>query len=126
MTFILDASAVLAVLLDETGAEVVAPLVRGSELLLVNHCEVLSKIAKEGGDWRRVDAVLLRFGIDIVPFTHEHSLEAARLRPLTKAIGLSLGDRSCLAHGSLTKLPILTADKRMAQADVGLDIRMIR
>lgn len=126
MIFLLDASAVLALVMRERGAEAVAEVARESQLLIVNHCEVLSKIAKEGGDHRRTHDVIVKAGIEIVPFSAEHSIEAARLRPLTIGLGLSLGDRACLAHGRLAKLPILTGDRRMAEADVGLDIRMIR
>jgi len=128
MTFVLDASATLALLLDEAGADVVGASARDSQLLIVNHCEVLSKIAQEGGDWAGADAILNRFGIRVVEFTQEHSLEAARLRPLTRELGLSLGDRACLAHGRFSGLPILTSDRRMAEAAAGLgiDIRMIR
>lgn len=126
MNFILDASAMLALVMRENGAALVAEVTRESELLIVNHCEVLSKIAKEGGDYQRTHDLIVRLGIEIVPFSLDHSIEAARLRPLTIGLGLSLGDRACLAHGRLRALPILTSDHRMAEANIGLDIRMIR
>ena len=58
--------------------------------------------------------------------TKRCSMEIGRLRPLTAHLGLSLGDRACPAQGYFSEMPILTANRRMAEADVGLDIRMIR
>lgn len=69
---------------------------------------------------------VLNYGTRIVPFREEHAFEAARLRPLTKHLGLSLGDRACLSHGRYSGLSILTADTDMAKAEFGLDVRMIR
>ncbi|MEG3179147.1 type II toxin-antitoxin system VapC family toxin [Sphingomonas sp. LT1P40] len=126
MIFVLDTSAILALLLDEPGTAMVAEVVRGSELSAVNHCEVMSKIAENGADRDETHQILLDYGIRIRAFREEHALEAARLRPLTSHLGLSLGDRACLAQGHFSDRPILTADRRMAEADVGLDIRMIR
>lgn len=123
---VLDSSALLAVLLDEAGADIVGPVMRGSEMSIVNVCEVLSKAAGAGGDVAVTRDIISSYGIRIRPFLETHADRAARLRPLTAHLGLSLGDRACLAQGMTSTLPVLTADRRMAQADVGLDIRLIR
>jgi len=124
--FVLDASALLALLLEETGAEQVAAAIRGSEISIVNLCEVVTKLAESGADPDAVYGIAVSYGVRVQAFREVHALEVARLRPITKSLGLSLGDRTCLAQGRLSELPILTADTRMAAADIGLDIRMIR
>lgn len=123
---VLDSSALLALLLDEPGATAVEPVVRGAEVSIVNLCEVLTKAAEAGGNVEATNAILLSYGINIMAFHEAHAIEAARLRPLTIHLGLSLGDRACLAQGHISALPILTADRQMAKADIGIDIRLIR
>jgi PIN domain nuclease of toxin-antitoxin system len=124
--FVLDSSAILALLLEEPGAEVVEPVIRTSQLSIVNLCEVMTKTVESGGDPERVEAIITSYGVRIRAFREAHALKTATLRPLTQHLGLSLGDRACLAQGYFSNLPILTSDRRLAQADVGLDIRMIR
>lgn len=123
---VLDSSAVLALLLDERGTDVVAPLTQGAELSIVNMCEVLTRFAAGGIDPDAIYPIVMSYDIRISAFREAHAIEAARLRPVTARLGLSLGGRACLALARLSGKPILTADRRMAQADVGLDIRMIR
>lgn len=123
---VLDSSAILALLLAEPGAEMVEPVIRGAEVSIVNFCEVLTKTAEAGGDIQATDAILISYGIRISAFREAHAIEAARLRPLTMDLGLSLGDRACLTQGLMSALPVLTADRQMAKADIGIDIRLIR
>jgi len=124
--FVLDSSAVLALLLDEEGAQIVSPITRESQMSIVNLCEVLTKTADGGGDLDATNAIILSWGIRIRSFREGHALEVARLRPLTAHLGLSLGDRACLAQGAFSVMPVLTSDRRMAQADVGVAIQLIR
>lgn len=124
--FVLDSSAVLALLLGEKGAAVVADVIRGADVSIVNLCEVLTKTAEAGGDITATDAILQSYGINVRAFGDAHAKEAARLRPLTAQLGLSLGDRACLAQGLISSLPVLTTDRQMAKADIGVDVRLIR
>jgi PIN domain nuclease of toxin-antitoxin system len=123
---VLDASAVLALILDETGADKVEAHLDGAVVSAVNLAEVGAKMLERGSSLEAVDAELRAAGIEVVPFDEAHALEAARLRPLTRAWGLSLGDRACLALGGLTGCPVLTTDREWAQAGLPLDIRLIR
>lgn len=126
MSVVVDSSAVLALLLGEPGADAVAELIRDAEMSIVNLCEVMTKTVEAGGDAAEVNEIMLSYGTRIRAFREAHAIEAARLRPLTMHLGLSLGDRACLAQGTLSDLPILTADRRMAEAQVELEIRLIR
>jgi ribonuclease VapC len=129
----LDASAVLALLNDEEGSEVVSGAVAdGAAISVVNLAEVLSKVAERGGDPAAAAAELRKAegskrALTIEPLTAADCIALARLRPTTKQRGLSLADRACLALADRLGVPALTADE--AWEDVpGLDIevRLIR
>jgi ribonuclease VapC len=130
--FVLDASALLAYLLRETGGEVVrAELSLGAVINSVNYAEVLSRLADAGQEPEIVDRRLRGRGLAgdllrVVPLNEDDSVTTAQLRSLTRAHGLSLGDRACLATGLRLGLPVLTADRSWANLDVGVTIRLIR
>jgi ribonuclease VapC len=129
---ILDASAMLAYLRDESGADVVADAVAtGAAISTVNLGEVLSRVADRGADPARVtrqmtDRGLLNGAIAVEPFTTADAIEIARLRPLTRDLGLSLGDRACLALARRLDAPVLTADLAWSKLDLPLELRQIR
>ncbi len=129
---VLDASALLAYLQDETGAEVVADAIAlGVAISTVNLAEVFSRVADRGADPARLqqqmaDQGLLGGAIVVEPLTTADAVETARLRPLTRTSGLSLGDRACLALATRCNAPVLTADTAWAGLDLPLDIRQIR
>lgn len=129
---VLDASALLAYLRDEPGADVVADAVAGGAAIsTVNLGEVLSRVADRGADPARVarqmtDRGLLDGTIMVEPFTSADAVEVGRLRPLTRAHGLSLGDRACLALARRLGRPAVTADTAWSQLDLDLDLRQIR
>src|SRR5262245_33775133 len=94
---VLDASALLALLRDERGADRVAEaILPGAVISSVNWTEVLTRLIDLGGDPDEITgAGVLGAGlgtIRIVPFDEQQAREAARLRSRTKSLGLSLGD----------------------------------
>lgn len=123
---VLDASALLAVLNREPGADLVMAEMRAAEVSIVNVCEVLSKAAENGVDPDDTQSILKTFRFRTRAFREGHALAVAKLRPLTRHLGLSFGDRACLVQADFSKMPILTSDRRMANADLGIDIRLIR
>lgn len=62
----------------------------------------------------------------IFPLDEPQAQEAARLRLLTRAAGLSLADRACLALAKSLSLPVLTADRAWAALQVGVVVEVIR
>lgn len=128
---VLDASALLAYLNDEPGADVVEKaLAAGSAIGTVNWAEVLSKAMETGIAPETLATELEKRGIlgntlDVLPLTIEDSMEIARLRPLTKSFGLSRGDKACLALGKRLRIPILTADRIWAEVP-GVHVTVIR
>jgi len=132
VTAVLDASALLALLKGEPGAERVAEaLEQGAYLSAVNLAEVLSKLADWGEDPAEAQARMAQVGllgatVEVLPFTGEDALEVARLRALTRAYGLSFGDRACLALARRLGLPALTAERAWAELDLGIPVEVLR
>lgn len=128
----LDASALLAVLRKEDGATVVTEAIaHGAAISVVNWAEVLSTLAIEGADPDEAAAVLRRAegsrrALSVEPLTAADCIEVARLRPITKAQGLSLADRACLTLAARLGVPALTADRVWAEAEAGVEVRVIR
>jgi ribonuclease VapC len=131
-TAVLDASALLAYLQGEPGADYVATsLTQGTAMSAVNWAEVLSKLLERGKMPQAVTAQLRDLGllgqaIQIYPVDEALALIIAELLPHTLAIGLSLGDRACLALALTLNLPALTADKAWSNFDAGVLVQLIR
>ncbi|MDO8185232.1 type II toxin-antitoxin system VapC family toxin [Conexibacter sp. JD483] len=129
---VLDASALLAYLHEEPGAEVVADAIaNGTTISAVNLAEALSTIARSGldpaqlaDDFRRDG--LLDGAIEVEPLTDVDAIEIGRLRPLTLDAGLSLGDRACLALARRLDATALTADRAWEHVAVDVELRQIR
>lgn len=129
---VLDASALLAYLHEEPGAETVADAIaEGTTIGAVNLAEVLTAVARHGldpaqlaDDFRRDG--LLDGAIEVAPLTPEDAVEVGRLRPLTLGAGLSLGDRACLALARRLDATALTADRAWEPAAVRVELRQIR
>jgi PIN domain nuclease of toxin-antitoxin system len=80
----------------------------------------------EGVTPDEVMARLGSIGLEIEPFDDRDASLVGLLRPMTKALGLSLADRACLALGMRLELPVLTADRALMKARVGVAVRAIR
>ena len=98
----------------------------GAAISAVNLAEVAGKLKARGKDPERIVRRLLAMGLEVLPFTLEEALEAGALDPLTRPLGLSLGDRACLAAGRVRGLAVLTADRTWAGVDLGVPVEVIR
>lgn len=128
MRYVLDASAVLAVILEEAGASVVADaLGSGAAMSAVNVAEVAARLHQDGWSEPEVALVFSEFGIDVLPFDAEIALLSGSYRVSTRNLGLGLGDRACLATGRREECPVLTADRAWSQLQLdGVEVRCIR
>ncbi len=124
----LDASALLALLLGEPGAETVKASLDGALLCTVNLAEIVSHYAKLGALRDDIETMLRPLPIRVVPVDAALSYEAGMLRPLTLAGGLSLGDRYCLALAKREGIPAVTAERRWPDIAVaaGVMVNLIR
>jgi PIN domain nuclease of toxin-antitoxin system len=129
-TFVLDASAVLAFLNGEPGQDVVADALQSAHCVVTaaNQAEIIAKALDRGHSMEGIQAILAELAYDVVDTTAADGTLAGQLRVHTRAAGLSLGDRLCLASAIRLNATVLTADRPwLALAEVlGLDIRGIR
>lgn len=111
---VLDASAVLAWLQDEEGADVVDRLLTGGQTTIstANWSEIAQKVIAAGGSWLVASALLDSYDVDVAPVSREDGEHAAML--WRRGDGLSLGDRLCLALGSRLGVDVITADRAWA------------
>ena len=124
----LDASALLAMLLDESGGDKVRAALAGSAMTTVTLAEVAGYYARNGVAERDIHLLLDSLEIERVVFDEALAYGAAMLLPPTKAAGLSLGDRACLALARRMGVKALTADRawqRLARP-LGIAIEVIR
>jgi len=124
---VLDASAMLAVLRGEPGSEKLpVEMLRNAVGSAVNVAEVQTKLVGRGEDADEAwEDVMSAIG-GVVPFTADQARIAGSLVKQTRALGLSLGDRACLALGMALKAPIYTADRSWKGLNLGIRIHVIR
>lgn len=122
----LDASALLAFLLREPGHERVRELLDEGCMSTVNFAEVLGRFAREGQDVVLIAERILRAPVELVPFSIEQAGIAAALVADTRAEGLSLGDRACLALARERGIRAVTADGAWRRLNLNIDIEIIR
>lgn len=132
MMSVLDASALLAWLQGENGADVVdEALKQGAVIHVVNWAEVLTRLASRGLPAAEATRQLTERGIlgqllMVDPGTVGDAEVAADLFGATRGAGLSLGDRYCLALAQRIGVLALTADQQWASVNVGVTIQVIR
>jgi PIN domain nuclease of toxin-antitoxin system len=124
---VLDASAILAVLNDEPGAgQLTDDLLAEAVASTVNLAEVQKKLVECGvdpeGAWKRILVVVSA----AVPFTAEQARIAGDLVLQTEPAGLSLGDRACLALGTVMKAPVYTTDRVWKKLNLGIAVHIVR
>jgi PIN domain nuclease of toxin-antitoxin system len=124
MNVILDASALLAWLQNEPGAEVVETVLEDAAMSSLNWSEVLQKFLSRGVDITGLYDDLAALGLTILPFDINDAEQAAKL--WAPGSGFSLADRACLALGIRHGVPVWTADRVWAQATTGASVQVIR
>ena len=124
---VFDASAILALLLQEPGAEKLTDEIRINAVAsTVNLAEVQSKLVKKGVPPERAWVNTLSAVTAAEPFTSEQAKTAGSLIVQTEKLGLSLGDRSCLALAIALKAPVYTTEQLWKNLKVGVPIHVIR
>lgn len=125
---ILDASAMLALLFDEPGAEVVRQHLEEGQAVIgsVNLAEVTARLLDRGLSEAEADDACQACRLGVLPFTHEQALLSGKLRPSTRSLGLSLGDRCCLALALTHPGATVATSDRAWKSLQRFDVRLIR
>ncbi len=127
MRFVLDASALHALLRAEPGSErVEQALVGGAGMVSVNYAEVVGKLCDAGYDEAEARASLIGLQLEIAPLDEGLAFDAGWLRSVAGRRGLSLGDRACLALGLRLGIPVLTTDRAWRGAVAGVEVVCLR
>ena len=126
MTVVLDASALLAYLRQEPGADVVDGLLSDARMASVNWAEVVQKALSAGVEVQGMREELQALGMQVEPFLASDGDRAGQLWSLTRQQGLSLGDRACLSLGLRLGLRVVTCDRAWAELPLELEIQVLR
>lgn len=122
---VLDASALLALLNAEAGSDEVAASLPGARISAVNVAEVVGKLAEAGAPEEEILEILEGLGLEIRAAGLQEAMRAGLMRPETRSLGLSLGDRFCLALGRELGAPVLTADRSWVGVP-GVAVKVLR
>lgn len=123
---VLDSSALMAALEDESGADQVIGVLHGATISAVNLSEVVAKFQDSGREESAIREALARVPLVVAPFDEDHAYRAGLLRSATRAAGLSFGDRACLSLARSLNLPAYTADRAWAGLDLDVRVVLIR
>ncbi len=124
---ILDASALLAWVQNETGGDRVEMVLPRSSISTVNWSEVVQKLMRHDSGAADIRFGLEDMGMKIIPFSVEQAEICASLWLPSMSLGLSLADRVCLQLGMTTEKTVLTADRTWSNLDIpGINVEQIR
>jgi PIN domain nuclease of toxin-antitoxin system len=126
VTVVLDSSALLAIGFGEPGAERVRAAMAEAVISAVNASEIIARLIDRGVPGDEAVLSLREFEVPVRPFDQEQARDAGLLRAATRTLGLSLGDRACLALARAEGATVLTADRTWAGLDLGVTIEVIR
>lgn len=129
MRAVIDASALLAHLLDEPGKDGVLEALRAESVMsTVNFAEVLGRLVRGGAEEALLRELTAELPVEFVQPDEEIAIRAALMLPLARRAGLSLADRMCLATGQVMGLPVVTADRVWAEvaAEIGVELVVVR
>lgn len=123
---VLDASALLAVMLGERGADAILEILPGAVIGAVNLAEVVAKLQERGVPDAQIDGDIAELDLPVIPFDAAQAMVAGKLRARTRSLGLSLGDRACLALALARRLPAVTTDRGWRTLEFGPEVIVAR
>jgi PIN domain nuclease of toxin-antitoxin system len=124
---VLDASAILAFLQQEKGADIVEGLLPDAAVSANNLAEVVAKLVDHGVPIDDIEQIIAAFDFSIIDVGKDDAVANGFLRVATREAGLSLGDRSCLALAQRLALPVLTTDRAWGRLPhLMVEVRLLR
>lgn len=108
---LIDASAILAMLRDESGGDRLAQYLDDGLIAQINRIEVVQFFVKLERSFDEAEGVMAALALNKVVLNEAMEARAAQMVPFTKQFGLGIGDRICLATASVLEVPVVTADR---------------
>jgi ribonuclease VapC len=124
--YMLDASALLALMQGEIGADRIEAILENARISTVNLAEVAAKLNDYGMPDAEVSELVTRLDLKVVAFDQAQALRSGALRPITRSFGLSLGDRACLAAADLTGTIAVTSDRAWLKIAPTIPVELFR
>ena len=124
---VLDASAVLAFINQEAGAEAVEGYLNDAAISSANLSEVVAKLVEKGLSEASIRALIEELKLEVVAVDEKQAIAAGILRRSTRSLGLSLGDRLCIALGQHLDKPVITTDRQWKKLNIDeVEVRLAR
>jgi PIN domain nuclease of toxin-antitoxin system len=123
---VLDASAVLCLLQEEKGAERVAETLPAAVIGAVNYSEVVGKLVEMGIGEATIDGLVNKLQLKVIPFDRPQARLAGSLRSTTRKLGLSLGERACLALAATEGATALTCERIWTKFEAPCKVETVR
>lgn len=124
--YVLDASALLCVMFDEEGADHVAARLSGAMISATNFSEVIAKLVDRGMPPPDIITIMTDLDIEVVPVDRQQAEVAGLMRATTAGLGLSLGDRACLALAQTRRTTALTTDRAWSKLETDVAVEQAR
>jgi ribonuclease VapC len=125
-SYVLDASALLCLLQEEKGSERVAEALPDAMIGAVNYSEVVAKLVEVGLSDVMVDGLMDKLQLRVIPFDRIQARLAGALRAATRKLGLSLGDRACLALAAVEGATALTCERIWTKFEAPCKVETLR
>ncbi len=123
---VFDASAIVALINNETGSMELLPYLKKGIISAVNFSEAVTCLTRANISMTEARDLIKDLLSEVIPYDERQALLTAEFKLATKKQGLSLGDCACLALAKLNKLPVLTADKIWSKINLDIEILFIR
>jgi len=124
--YMLDASAVLAMMLDEAGGDQVRERLASSQISTVNLSEVVAKLQEGGVPDEVITSSLAELNFDVLAFEQSQAVRAGLMRASTRSNGLSLGDRACLSAAGSCNAVAVTTDRAWSKLELDIAVEVLR
>lgn len=125
---VLDASALLALINREPGADLVKSTLPDALMSAVNLAEAVRVLCRTSFSLDEATTMLSMLIGNVIPFERPHAYRTGILQGLAHTYGLSLGDCACLSLAMDEGLPVLTADSVWSKLshEIEVEVRLIR
>jgi len=123
---LLDTSAIIALLRKEPGYEILEEVIANSAISTVSLGELVSVLSRSNIIENEIDEIIKDLVPEIIPFTEDIAINTGKLIKQTKKLGLSLGDRACIATEIYHNMSVYTTDKIWKELKTSAEIIVVR